>query len=247
MSESTSGRESTKRKPKRANGAEEALVQAGDAMRRNDAYEAERLASRALIEAHARRDYRAMAKALPTLREARLSIRDEALRARKIYRVDAVPEADTPEPGLWLVEPPAVGIDGRNLRDRARAARVATIVVVREPETRSGHWPVVMVGPATVRARIDPVKGSPTPAWIMGALESLGAAAVDSVDASAPETRVNQLVDRLGTLPECEAVYDALAEACAVAQTAKDDTDSRRRVKPPTPDDDERDRDDDDD
>ena len=125
---------------------------------------------------------------------------------------------------------------------------------MREPETRSGHWPVVMVGPATVRARVQPLQGKPTPTWIMGAIEALGAAAVDSVDASAPETRVNQLVDRLEALPECDAVYDALAQACAVAGEAQRDAESRRRTKPAEPhapaddsDDDDSDNDDEDD
>lgn len=239
MSEPTSGRGTTRRKQARAAAGESSLAQALDAMKRHDAFEAERLASRALREAHAKRDYGTVAGALPVLREARLSIRDEALRAKKIYRADAVADDTAPEPGLWLIEPPAVGVDGRTLRERARAQRVAVIVVVREPETRSGHWPVVMVGPATVRARVLPLEGKPTPAWLLGALEALGSAAVDSVDASAPETRVNQLVDRLETLPECDAVYDALAQACAVAQEAKRDADSRRRTKPAAPDDDD--------
>lgn len=232
MSEPTSGRGTTKRKQSRGAGAEDSLALALDAMKRHDAFEAERLAARAIREAHAKRDYAALAKALPTLREARLSVRDEALRAKKIYRTDTITDETAPEPGLWLIEPPAVGADGRNLRDRSRAQRVPLVVLVREPETRSGHWPVVMVGPATVRARVQPLQGKPTPTWIMGAIEALGAAAVDSVDASAPETRVNQLVDRLEALPECDAVYDALAQACAVAAEAQRDAESRRRTKP---------------
>jgi hypothetical protein len=209
---------------------DEALLAARSAMKAGDAFGAAELASKALREARAKRSFASMAAILPVLRDARCAIRDKAIAAKKIFRIDAWTETDEPEAGLWLIEPPAVGADGRMLRDRALEARIPVLVLVREPETRDGRWPMVMVGPATTRTKVEPPSNDkPTPGWLLAALESLAQSAVDSVDGSAPETRVNQLCDRLETIPEAETMYDELANACLQAAAAHADAESRRR------------------
>ncbi len=210
---------------------DDAMMAAKSAMKSGDAFEAAALAGKALREARAKRCYETMAAILPVLRDARCAIRDKAIGAKKIFHIDAWSESDEPEAGLWLIEPPAVGADGRALRDRALAARIPALVLVREPETRDGRWPMVMVGPATTRTKVQPPPNEkPTAGWLLAALESLAQSAIDSVDGSAPETRVNQLCDRLETIPEAEAMYDELAKACVQAAAAHADAESRRRT-----------------
>lgn len=210
---------------------DDALAVAKSALKSGDPFKATEAASRALRDARARRAYEAMAAILPVLRDARCAVRDKAVAAKTIFRIDRWGEEDAPEPGLWLVEPPAVGADGRTLRDKALAARVPAFVIVREPETRDGRWPVVMVGPATTRAKVAPPDNdTPDPAWMLGALEAIARSALDSVDGSAPETRVNQLFDRLETIPEARAIYDELAKACVQAAASQADAESRRRT-----------------
>lgn len=209
---------------------DDAMLAAKAAMKKGDPFEAATLAGKALREARSKRSFEAMAAILPVLRDARCAIRDKAVGAKKIFRVDRWSETDEPEAGLWLIEPPAVGADARMLRDKALGAGLAALAVAREPETRDGRWPVVMVGPATTRAKVDPPKGEhPTPGWMLAAVEALARSAVESVDGSAPETRVNQLFDRLETIPEGEAIYDELAKACVQAAAAQADAESRRR------------------
>ncbi len=210
---------------------DDALLNAKTALKSGDPFGASELASKALREARAKRSFETMAAILPVLRDARAAIRDLAINAKKIYRIDAWSETDTPEPGLWLVEPPAVGADGRTVRDLALRERLPVLVIVREPETRDGRWPVVMIGPATTRAKVEPPQNDkPNPGWMLAALDAIAQSAIDSVDGSAPETRVNQLFDRLETIPEADAIYNELAKACVQAAAAQADADSRRRT-----------------
>lgn len=210
---------------------DDALLNAKSSLKSGDPFRAAELALKALRDARSKRSFEAMAAVLPVLRDARSAIRDAAINAKKIYRIDTWAETDTPEPGLWLVEPPAVGADGRALRDHATRERIPALVVIREPETRDGRWPVVMIGPATTRAKVaPPPNDKPSPGWMLSALDALAQSAIESVDGSAPETRVNQLLDRLETIPEAEAIYNELARACLEAAAAHADAESRRRT-----------------
>src|SRR5690606_2962660 len=92
---------------------------------------------------------------------------------------------------------------------------VPIIVVVREPPTRLGLWPVVMVGPVTVRTRIrPPAKGKPDLAWVLSAGEALGDEAIRMVDrALHPADRVQRLADALATVVDHERRHQELAAA----------------------------------
>lgn len=132
-------------------------------------FETERLAVEALNTAFLAHDFERMARVLLPLQEARRQKRDLALDAGKVHVV--AEELPTKiKPGCYLIVPPRVGLDGRQLRELADAAEVPVVVVVREPTTRAGLWPIVALGPVTVRTRVEP----PGPDELLG---SAGASA----------------------------------------------------------------------
>ncbi|MBL8763435.1 MAG: hypothetical protein JNM07_04115 [Phycisphaerae bacterium] len=175
--------------------------------------EAEELALEALRMAHADSDFERMARILLPLQEARRQLRDLAFDSGAVRSVNGeLPLQEDLRTGCYLIEPPRVGVDGRVLRERAARARVPVIVVVREPVTRDGLWPLVAVGPATVRVKVPlpptpaPKRASPSksratvrrvavapkrtpdaaplpvPAWFLLANEALGDAAIAQVN-----------------------------------------------------------------
>lgn len=141
------------------------MEQASDALVRRDYFAAERLAHSALRKAHAARDYERMARIILPLQEARRQKRDLAFDAAQrgaVFLIDAdVPASKKLVEGCYLVAPPRVGADGRLLRESADRREVPTIITVREPTTRDGRWPLVALGPVTVRAKVDPPKPPP--------------------------------------------------------------------------------------
>lgn len=176
-------------------------------------FEAERLASEALHAALAAADYERMARICLPLQEARRQKRDLAFDAGGVYVVDEhVPAGADLRPGCYLVQPPRVGLDGRLLREALDKAEVPAIVIVREPTTRSGLWPVVALGPVTLRTPVRPpypcepetvlidapggprrgptkrAKGKkgppalPTREWFLAACEALGDSGIESMD-----------------------------------------------------------------
>lgn len=120
-------------------------------------FDSERAAAEALALAFGHHDYERMARIVMPLLEARRQKRDAALDSGRVFVIrEALPEAARMSPGCYLLVPPRVGLDGRLLRDQANAAGVPALVLVREPTTRTGHWPMVALGPVTVRARVTP-------------------------------------------------------------------------------------------
>jgi hypothetical protein len=120
-------------------------------------FEAERLCAEALQIAFNHQDYERMARVVLPLQEARRQKRDLAIDAGKVYVVGAQWTEESPiRPGCYLVVPPRVGMDGRQLRERADEKQVPIVVLTREPTTRTGHWPIVALGPVTVRVKVPP-------------------------------------------------------------------------------------------
>jgi hypothetical protein len=193
------------------------MEQASQALNETDYFAAERLAAEALAIAHAERDFDRMARIALPLQEARRQKRLTAADTGKVVRLsESIPDDEQTEPACYLIEPMLVGADARNLRDQADRLQIPTLVVCREPATREGNWPVVMIGPVTVRAYVTPpVDDEPTVEWMLAASEALGDAAIASVKPDAePEARVNALLDRLGTCREHEKLHQRLEEAC---------------------------------
>lgn len=200
------------------------MEEASEALVSTEYFRSERLSLEALSLAHQAQDYERMTRILLPLQEARRQKREQAADVRKIVRLskpaDLEPLLNASKPikaGCYLLEPPLVGADGRDLRERADAEQAPVVILVREPETKAGKWPVVMVGPVTVRIRIDPPK-RPDVAWMLRASEALGDAAIAGVN---PEEcagdRVERLIQRLGTIVDHEKLHQALGEACSAA------------------------------
>lgn len=211
----------TTTKPKRAsNRIDELMERASQALVATKYFECERLSIDALQMAHRAEDYERMSRVLLPLQEARRQKRLLAIDTKSLTRLTVpLDETQVPTAGCYLIEPPLVGVDGRDLRERADAADIATFVVVREPLTRLGQWPVVMVGPVTVRTKVQPpANDKPTIEWLIGASEALGDQAIASIDAADDiYDRVDQLMECLLTLTDHEKLHQALSEACVLA------------------------------
>lgn len=195
---------------------DELMERASRALAETKYFECECVAQDALELAFRNEDYERMARILMPLEECRRQIRMQAVDAGAQGILNDVPDEDfVPEPGCWMLEPPLVGADGRALRQRAIEAEHPVIIIVREPKTQLGAWPIVVIGPSTTRAYVSPAKGKPTAAWLLDASEALGDAALEGVDpdATAPR-RVNALFDCLCTLRDHDKLHQELAKAC---------------------------------
>lgn len=225
-----------------------------------DYFAAERDCVSALDKAFIAGDYHRMARIILPLQEARRQKRDLAFDSGAVYLVTGeIPSGKSLRAGCYMVAPPRVGVDGRALREAADRKGVPVIVVVREPTTREGMWPIVMIGPVTIRTKVAAPKrveargkkggeakaapaGSafdsateplPTPEWMLGANEALGDAAIESVPATAaPEARVEAFMDRLRAHPDHEKLHQRLEEACReAAQLSRPTPGYRRRQR----------------
>jgi len=234
-------------RPKRApSGIDGLMERASQALVETRYFECERLSLEALRLAHSVGDYERMARILMPLQEARRQKRLAAVDAGKIRVINAVIPEDQPiERGVYLIEPPLVGANGRDLRDRAEEQGVPVVVLVREPTTRTGQWPVVMVGPVTVRTKVTPPPhDKPTLEWVQAASEALGDAAIAEVDPSDEVfIRVDELLSYLGTVTDHEKLHQTLEAACreAAAEVARGGSSaaSKRKPKSAAPDPDE--------
>jgi hypothetical protein len=219
-------------------------------------FEAERIARRALEAAYSRRDYERMARVLLPLQEARRQKRQLAADVGPARVLGALPGSrKAPHAGLYLLQPPLIAADARALRERADAAKVPVYVLVREPLTRDGLWPIVASSPGvaggppvTIRTKVSPpapvprVERSPTrdaikpgselpAAWFEAAGEALGDAAIAKIDATHhPAWRVDDLMALLDAHPDHEKLHQRLGEACREAVAAPPP--ERRRPRP---------------
>lgn len=223
-----------------ANPIDALMERASRALVRRRYFECEQTCSEALRAAHATMDYERMARVLLPLEESRRQKRDLAIDAGHVEMLSGtIPEVGSIQPGCYLVAPPRVGADGRSLREAADRAGIPIVVVVREPTTRAGLWPIVALGPVTIRTKVEPPKSRtalkrvskrsgptrsardagesivPTRSWFLRANEQLGDAAIAAVDPSLDcFARVEALTKRLEALPDHEKLHQALSAAC---------------------------------
>ncbi|MBX3406711.1 MAG: hypothetical protein KF869_08100 [Phycisphaeraceae bacterium] len=223
----------------RTNGRiDQIMERASKALVRRDYFESERLASEALGLAMSTGDFERAARIALPLQESRRMIRDMAFDTRSVHVIDSSPPKGREiRPGMYLIAPPRVGVEGRLLREDALSHDVPVIVLVREPTTREGLWPVVAVGPVTIRSKVRPpaaskrrVRGGavavepvPTPEWFISTSEHLGDLAISGVPAGASgPMRVLALYDRLCAIPDHEKLHQRFAEAAhAVVKGAR--------------------------
>lgn len=192
------------------------MEKASEALQSGEYFECIELASEALRGAHAGGDFSLMARVLMPLEEARRQVRLEAIDSGNLVVVDSVEQLEGLEmaSGCYLFEPMLVGADGRAWRERAEREHVAVVVVVHEPETDSGDWPLVMVGPVTVRARVAP-PDEVTLEWIVAANEALGDEAIEICqDARDEREQLDELYASLQTLPDHDGLHQALHDVC---------------------------------
>lgn len=190
---------------------------ASAALAKGDYFTCEAEASRALELAHSSSDWDRLARICMPLEEARRQKRLGAADAGVAGRIDSVDELlamDTIAPGCWLLEPLVVAAHARDFRASADSQGVPTLVIVREPLTQLGDWPLAALGPVVVRTRFTPADEL-TPEWFLAAAEAMGEEALESVETDLePETRVNRLIERLMALRDHDELHQALAEAC---------------------------------
>lgn len=203
------------------------MEQAQAALEKGDYFACERFADDALRLAHRVGDYERMARICLPLEESRRQKRLEAYDSGNIFIIseqDRLNEA--PRTGCYLIEPILVAADARDLRERANEVQVPVIIVTHEPETRSGDWPLVAIGPTTVRCRVAPVK-KVTREWLLAASEAIGDEAIESVDPDlSPEDQVDEFYDLLGAVPDHDKLHQALMQACQHAHAQRADGES---------------------
>ncbi len=215
---------------KAAERIDELMERAGMALSATRYFECEALGQEALELAFRVGDYERMSRLLMPLEEARRQIRMLAADAGVVGRLEEMSEESFElKSGCWLIEPLLVGADGRELRRQAAEQEIPVIVIIREPKTQLGLWPIVAVGPSTTRAYVKPPKGDPDVEWFLDAGEALGDAALEGVDPMAPITnQVNALFDALCTLRDHDRLHQALAAVSV--QALKDDAPPSRKA-----------------
>lgn len=143
------------------------MEQASKALVSRDYFAAEKLASGALRRANQEQDFERMARILLPLQEARRLKRQLAIDTQRVTVVTGeIPAGKSLTSGCYLITPPRVGVDGRMLREAADEKKTPVVVLVREPTSRDGMWPLVAVGPVTVRTKVPPPPPPPPPAKV---------------------------------------------------------------------------------
>lgn len=212
------------------------MEEASDALVAVRYFDAERMCVEALSLAHQVHDYERMGRILMPLQESRRQRRQIACDVKKLIRIEVYSDlealltgAQPIKPGCYLLSPPLVGADARELRERALADNIPVLVAAREPETRVGLWPIVTVGPLTVRTRIPPPKKIDA-SWVQKACESLGDAAVAQIDpGECAADRVDHAMELLAAVVDHEKLHQALRAACEEAH--RDAVDEAARPK----------------
>ena len=205
------------------------IAKARQALADGRSFEAERIALETLEGARTCDDFAVMAEVVPVLKSAR-ALRWEAALAvdGQIHILESKPDEETiVEPGCYLIEPPLVGADSKNLRLAAFAQEVPVLTVCREPLTDLKLRPIVAIGRITVRARVLPSEDDARPDldWYLAALNELGESAIDSLDTGALVTKqIDGLMDRLDSIPDHAGLHDALEALCrhAAEDAARD-------------------------
>lgn len=182
-----------------------------------DLFEADRALAEAMKLAEAARDWPGLSASCDLLGRVRRAKLERAVEADRLIEPGPF-DAETfkIERACYLIEPPMVGADGRAIRERAEAESIEVLVIVREPTTQLGQWPVVMIGPATVRVRIPPPPNDePTIDWMLGAADALGDEAVaHGMSDERPAVRLDLLLERLATLGQHDGLTQAICETC---------------------------------
>jgi hypothetical protein len=232
------------------------MERASRALEKTQYFEAERFSKDALNKAHAASDFERMARIILPLQEARRQKRQLAVDSKWIMVFsdprqlrDFAPELPA---GCYLMQPPLLGVDARNLRDEADSRGVPILVICREPLTKDLKWPVVSVGRVSIRTRVDPpvaltrveksvtkdaYTGEPLPTaqWFEAAAEAIGDSAIAKIKPEEPAAwRVDDLMSWLEAHPDHEKLHQRLEDACR--QAMAENLPEEMRHRPPSDD-----------
>jgi len=216
------------------------MERASEALVGADYFKAEKLCLAALNKARRSADFGRAARIVMPLLESRRQLRHDACDSGiRIVLTSLPPSGKDLAPGLYLLQPPLLGIDARRLRELATAAKVPALIVCREPLTKSGHWPVVGVGSGgltdtlTLRARVSPplTPEQPDAAWFVAASEAVGDAGIARVRSTDPSAwQAEDLFDALDAAPDHEKLHQHLSRACEAASREPTPHSTRRRA-----------------
>ncbi|MEM1329051.1 MAG: hypothetical protein AAGG07_00675 [Planctomycetota bacterium] len=206
------------------------MERASKALLGTDYFQTEMLCERALDRSLMIGDLDRAARIALPLQEARRQLRQLATDSERVVLCDTREvleelgdtrrESASPAICCVLLAPPLLGIDGRNLHQTLRASRVPGFVITREPQTRDGLWPLVAVGRASYRVKVEPPANpaEPSLAWFESAAEALGDAAIENcTDREGTAKRVATLYDALTAMPHHEKLHQRFADACRAA------------------------------
>ncbi len=199
---------------KQASSLDEKMEEASAALAVGDYFLCEQLAAKAMQDAFAREDWEAVARIVMPLQEARRQRRLMAMDADRIFVFDKnPPSGEAPlEAGCYVSCAPCVAADARRINEAGLDQRVPVIAMACEPKTQLGLLPVAVVGPTTIRAKMKPPKVF-TPAWCLQAIEALTQSALETFDPGrAVHRQVEDLVEKVMTLPDSELLHQKLAE-----------------------------------
>lgn len=243
-----------------ATGIDDLMDRASEALAACSYFEAESLALRGLRRAFDAKDYERMSRIALPLLEARRQKMQLAQDVGRVTVIDPrVPEIT--EAGLFLVQPPQIAAEARTMREAADRKGICAVVLAREPMSRAGvragKWPIVAVGPTlggrdhSVRTYVDPPEGVTTTdnghtrdtltkpstvAWMLGACEALGDAALAKLNPADPAAdRVEDLLEFIDAWPTHEKLHQRLIEECRHAMTQPTPALERRRGLPENP------------
>lgn len=235
---------------------DELMDRASEALVACSYFEAEELAHKGLRRAHDLKDYERMARIALPLLEARRQKMQLAQDAGTVTVVDAaIARQGITAPSIYLVQPPQIAAEARDLRQAADRKRIPAIVLTREPMSRSGpregKLPIVAVGPSltgrdiSIRTYVDPPEGvvptengmtrdamkhAPSVQWMLAACEALGDAATARLNPQDPPAhRVEDLLEFIDAWPTHEKLHQRLIEECRLAMTQPPPPAERRR------------------
>ncbi len=200
------------------------MDQASQALVQGKYFQCERLADEALHAAWAGDELDLVARITLPLQEARRQRRLAALETGRVFFCnERVPKLDESlQAGCYILSHPLVAADARRIALTALDLNTPVIAFAEEPLTQLGLLPVVVIGPATIRARISPPADDSArdTAWCLHVIEELTNQAITSLDAGRSAIRqLDDLIDRLDALPESELLHQRVAEAAQQAAT----------------------------
>ena len=192
-------------------------------------FEAERLCCEAVMVARRANDFERMSRIVLPLQEARRQNRHLAMDSGYCVSISELPKtAEALHAGCYLLRPPLIGAQARELRALLDGACIPAVVLTREPRTSQGKWPIVAVAidrsfrtqvavPRTGDAEVAE-NAAPEAGWFMQAIELLGDVAIAKLKESDPAVfRVDDLWEAMVALPEHEKLHQRFALECVKA------------------------------